>query len=70
MDVAALLVLLLIACVVALPVLLLVLIVRVVVASVTGAQERSGALAILRERFARGEISRQEYEDARRVLRH
>ena len=69
MDLAALVVPLLVACMVALPVLLLVLIVRVIVATVTGAQERSGALAILRERFARGEISRQEFDDARRVLR-
>ena len=33
------------------------------------ASSESNAVAILRERFARGEIDQEEYEERRRVLR-
>jgi len=32
--------------------------------------ERPSALDILRERFARGEVTQQEFEDARKTLGH
>ncbi len=32
-------------------------------------QPRSNAMAILKERFARGEITREEFEEMRRTLR-
>lgn len=35
----------------------------------TGREEPSSAIRILEERFARGEITREEFEEMRRVLR-
>ena len=54
----------------ALAVVLLVVIVWAVVAAIPGRDRRpvDDASEILKARFARGEISRQEYEQARRLL--
>jgi len=47
-----------------------VLLIVVIVLLVRGrpAQERQSPLDILKERFARGEISKEEYEERRKVL--
>ncbi|GIU99447.1 MAG: hypothetical protein KatS3mg014_1063 [Actinomycetota bacterium] len=47
----------------------IVLLLRPAVSAPEPRSERSRALEILDERFARGEIDREEYEERRRILR-